>query len=65
MVWHCAHGALVGMWLAGLAVLLTLVANVGVVVWQALQSPVVGWFLSNAVGRESPAALALLASIPR
>src|SRR5215470_5503507 len=31
-------------------------AKVGVVVWQPLQSPVVGWFLSRvAVGRESPA----------
>ena len=40
------------------------VAKVGVVVWQPVQSPLVGWFLSNAVGRESPAVVALLTTIP-
>ena len=39
--------------------------KVGVVVWQPLQSPLVGWFLSSvASGRESPAAVAVLAIIP-
>jgi hypothetical protein len=64
MVWHCAQGALVGMWLAGFAELLTLVVKVGVVVWQPAQSPLVGWPLSKAVGLESPAALAELAIMP-
>ena len=36
-----------------------------VVVWQLAQSPLVGWFLSNAVGRESPAVEAVLATMPR
>ena len=53
------------MWLAGLPLWVTLAAKVGVVVWQPLQSPEVGWLASNAVGRESPALLALLASMPR
>jgi hypothetical protein len=42
----------------------TFVVNVGVVVWQPAQSPDVGCPLSNAVGRESAAALAELASMP-
>ena len=42
----------------------TLFVNVGVVVWQPEQSPVVGWLLSRAVGRESPAVVALLATMP-
>src|SRR5256885_17207458 len=64
IVWHCAHGALVGMWFAGLALPVWSVAKVGVVVWQPVQSPLVGWFLSNAVGRESPAAVEVLAIMP-
>src|SRR5213082_3921363 len=39
--------------------------KVGAVVWQPLQSPVVGCTLSKACGRESPQAVALLAIIPR
>ena len=35
-------------------------AKVGVVTWQLPHSPVVGCFESNAVGRESPAAVAVL-----
>ena len=58
-------GAFVGMWFAGLLPPVTLLVNVGVVVWQPLQSPVVGWLLSKAVGRESPAAPAVLAIMPR
>ena len=51
---------------AGLALLpVWFVRKVGVVVWQPLQSPVVGWLLSKAVGRESPAVVALLGSIPK
>ena len=52
------------MWFAGFPDCVTLAANVGVLVWQPLQSPEVGWLLSNAVGRESPAAVAVLASMP-
>ena len=66
VVWHCAHAAVVGMWFAGLVLLpVWFVVNVGVVVWQPLQSPVVGWLLSSvAEGRESPAVVAVLASMP-
>src|SRR6266699_3178612 len=54
------------MWLAGFAELPDwLVAKVGEVVWQPLQSPVAGCTLSKACGRESPQAVALLAIIPR
>ena len=54
------------MWLAGLVpVGNTLVAKVGVVTWQLPQSPLVGCFASNAVGRESAAAVAVLGSMPR
>src|SRR5690349_8878247 len=54
------------MWFAGLALLPDwFVANVGVVVWQPLQSPEVGWPLSYAVGRESPQAAAVPTIIPR
>ena len=53
------------MWFAGFEPPVTLLVNVGVVVWQPLQSPVVGWLLSSvAFGRESPAAELLLAIIP-
>ena len=53
------------MWLAGLVLLpVWLVTKVGLVVWQPLQSPLVGWLLSSAVGRESPAVVAVLASMP-
>lgn len=52
------------MWFAGLLPLVTLDANVGVLVWQPLQSPLVGWLLSRAVGRESPAEVELLATMP-
>src|SRR5579862_6449540 len=53
------------MWLAGFELLPDwLVEKVGVVVWQPPQSPVVGWFLSNVVGRESPATVAVLAIMP-
>src|SRR5215470_13319962 len=66
VVWHCAHTAVVGMWFAGLvAVGSRLVANTGVVTWQLPQSPEVGCLASSAVGRESPAPVALLASMPR
>jgi len=41
VVWHCAQGAFVGMWFAGLAAVTSL-AKVGVVVWQLAQSPLVG-----------------------
>ena len=51
--------------MAGLLPLVTLLEKVGVVVWQPAQSPEVGCALSNAVGRESPAAVAVLGSIPR
>ena len=51
--------------MAGLLPPETLLEKVGVVVWQPLQSPEVGWLLSNAVGRESPQAAAVLAIIPR
>ena len=65
MVWHCAHGAVVGMWFAGLPAPVTLVANVGVVMWQLPQSPLVGCLASSAAeGRESPAVVPLLGSIP-
>src|SRR5436190_1271858 len=53
------------MWLAGFAELPDwLVAKVGEVVWQPLQSPVAGCALSKVCGRESPHAVALLAIIP-
>jgi hypothetical protein len=41
-VWHWVHGAFVGMWLLGFDPFVTFPANVGVVVWQPLQSPLVG-----------------------
>ena len=54
------------MWLAGLVPLETLVENIGVIVWQSPQSPVVGWSLSSvAFGRESPAVVEVLAIMPR
>ena len=43
--------------IGGLCPVVTFVVKVGVVVWQPPQSPVVGWLLSKAVGRESPGAL--------
>src|SRR5436305_1264511 len=53
------------MWFAGFAELPDwLVAKVGEVVWQPLQSPVAGCALSKACGRESPQAVALLAIMP-
>src|SRR5437764_13211605 len=53
------------MWLAGFAELPDwLVAKVGEVVGQPLQSAVAGCALSKACGRESPQAVALLAIIP-
>ena len=53
------------MWFVGLA-LLMLLEKVGVVVWQPLQSPLVGWPLSSVgVGRESPAVVFVPASMPR
>ena len=43
----------------------TSLAKVGVVVWQPMQSPLVGWFFSSAaMGRESPAVLVVPASMP-
>ena len=53
------------MWFAGLAFPVWLLANTGEVVWQPLQSPLVGWALSSvAFGRESPAAVLVLATMP-
>jgi hypothetical protein len=52
------------MWFVGFVALLTFEANVGVLVWQPPQSPLVGWLLSKAVGRESPAVVAELATMP-
>src|SRR5580765_2921570 len=53
------------MWLAGLAPALWLVANTGAVEWQPPQSPLPGWSLSSvALGRESPAVVPVLASMP-
>src|SRR5260370_481927 len=51
------------MWFAGLAAQATSLAKVGVVVWQPLQSPLVGWALSTAVGRESPAVVEVLGGL--
>ena len=66
VVWHWAHGAEVGIWFAGLPPPVRSLAKVGAVVWQLLQSPLVGWFLSSpAVGRESPAVVFVPASMPR
>src|ERR1700682_6163824 len=65
VVWHCAHTAVGGMWLEGFgADGSRSVAKVGVVTWQLPQSPVVGCLESSAVGRESPAVVEVLASIP-
>src|SRR5207237_8754390 len=66
--------AVVGQWWAGGVVVRLLsgfaelpdwlVAKVGDVVWQPLQSPVAGCALSKACGRESPQAVALLTIMP-
>jgi hypothetical protein len=54
------------MWLAGLVPATTSPANVGAVVWQPPQSPLLGWAESKAAeGLESPAAVLVLAIIPR
>ena len=50
VVWHIAHGCVVGMWFAGLLVIPAI--NELVELWQLPHSPVVGWFGSWAsVGR--------------
>src|SRR5579864_8502298 len=67
VVWHSVQACVVGIWLFGLVPLVTLLANVGVVLWQLAQSPPeasVGWTLSSvALGRESPAVVFELATI--
>src|ERR1700739_560214 len=60
-VWHWMHGAAVGMWFGGLD---AAPANVSVL-WHTPQSPVVGWLASSvALGRESPAVVLVLGTIP-
>ncbi len=60
------QGAAVGMWFGGFVPATTSMANVGVVRWQSLHSPVVGCIASSAAeGLESPAVAAVLGTIPR